>query len=305
MPLLELQLRGILDGDDALAAGDIAREDIEQCGLARAGAAADEDIEAGAHRRSKQLRDRRREAAQAEQIVHVQPVQAELANGEDRTVDGQGRDDRVDTRAVRQTGIHHGARFIDPPAHLRDDAFDDVEQMHVILEAGVGDLQLAETFDVDLAAGIDQDIGDSRVVQEGLERAQPESLVEDLFGQSLAVELERDLLIGDEQALDHLAHLDAQGLLGDGIQLGEIELLDQAAVDAFLEFVIGMLALQVAMARADVAHRGGRGGGRRPGDIAPLLPGFQALQQTHGLLLSSRQTLEQPPAVFNRRSGLF
>ena len=45
--LLQLQLGAVLDGDDALAGGDVGREGVEQGGLARTGAAGDQDVLAG------------------------------------------------------------------------------------------------------------------------------------------------------------------------------------------------------------------------------------------------------------------
>ncbi|OPZ76177.1 MAG: hypothetical protein BWY77_01961 [bacterium ADurb.Bin431] len=176
--------------------------------------------------------------------------------------------------------------------------------MDVILESGVGGLQLAEAFDVDLAAGVDQNVGNGRIVQEGLERTQTEGLVEDLFCQSLAIEFEGYLLVGAEQALYDLTHQGAQGLLGDGIQLGKVELFDQAAVDAFLKFMVGVLALQVTGDCGNFAYLCGRGGLRRPSPVASFLTGFEPLQQAHGSLLSSSQAPEQPPAV-SGRCGVF
>ena len=49
MTLGELQLGGGLDGDDAIVLGDIARQHIEQRGLAGASAPRDDDVEARDH----------------------------------------------------------------------------------------------------------------------------------------------------------------------------------------------------------------------------------------------------------------
>ncbi len=40
------------------------------------------------------------------------------ADGEQRPVHGQRRDDGVHARAVAQARVHHGRRFVDAPAHL-------------------------------------------------------------------------------------------------------------------------------------------------------------------------------------------
>ena len=53
---LQLQLGGVLDGDDALVLGDEARDDVEQRGLARAGAAGDDDVRRAVHAASRGTR---------------------------------------------------------------------------------------------------------------------------------------------------------------------------------------------------------------------------------------------------------
>ena len=56
--LLHLKLRRVLDGDEPLAVGDLARERVHEGGLAGAGAAADEDVEPRLHPDAEQLRHR-------------------------------------------------------------------------------------------------------------------------------------------------------------------------------------------------------------------------------------------------------
>ena len=55
-------------------------------------------------------------------------------------------------RAVRQPGVHHRRRVVDPAADRGDDPVDDLEQVAVVLEPDVGLLQPAVPLDEDLLA---------------------------------------------------------------------------------------------------------------------------------------------------------
>ena len=52
--------------------------------------------------------------------------------------------------------------------------------MLVVAEDDVGLLELAFALDVDLVGAVDQDVGDRRILQQQLERAEAEQLVEDV-----------------------------------------------------------------------------------------------------------------------------
>ncbi len=58
--LLQLELGGILDGDDALVVGNEAREGVQQRRLAGARTARDEDVQLGAHAALEELGRRHR-----------------------------------------------------------------------------------------------------------------------------------------------------------------------------------------------------------------------------------------------------
>ena len=64
-----------------------------------------------------------------------------------------------------------------------DDALDDAQQVRVVLEDDVGLFEHAVPLDVDLIVAVDQDVGDVRVLQQRLERAEPEELVQDVGDQ--------------------------------------------------------------------------------------------------------------------------
>ena len=100
---------------------------------------------------SKQHHHFRREGLVVQQVFELQRIGAEAANGHARPVQGQRRNDGVETRAVGQPGVDHRADFVDAPAHLRHDAVDDLHQVRRCrgrLDAGL--LHLAAAFDVDV-----------------------------------------------------------------------------------------------------------------------------------------------------------
>ena len=102
-------------------------------------------------------------------------------------VEGQRRDDRVEPRAVGQAGVDHRRGLVDPPADPRDDPVDDLEQVLVVAEDDLRPLDPALLLDEDLLRAVDHDVGDLVVLEQQLERAEAEGLVEDLVDQPLAL----------------------------------------------------------------------------------------------------------------------
>ena len=84
------------------------------------------------------LQHLRRQRAMAQQVVGGQRSATEAADGEQRAVDGQRRNDDVDARAVEQARIHHRRRLVDAAADRGDDLVDDVHQVRFVLEDDVG-----------------------------------------------------------------------------------------------------------------------------------------------------------------------
>jgi hypothetical protein len=72
--LVELQLGGVLDRDDALALGDEAREHVQQRRLAGAGAAADEHVQASRARSARGTRASAASAPQRDQVLGLEPL---------------------------------------------------------------------------------------------------------------------------------------------------------------------------------------------------------------------------------------
>ena len=211
--------------------GDEARQRVEQRRFAGAGAAGDDDVQPGLDRPFQQHHHLGREGLEVEQVFELQRIGAEAANRNARPVQGQRRNDGVDARAVRQAGVDHRADFVDAPADLRHDAVDDLHQVVVVAERDAGLFHLAAALDVDVLRAVDQDVADRRVLQQQLERAEAERLVEHLFDQPLALVAVEQRVFGVAQVFDDEADFAAQHVAFQVAHARQVELVDQLAVN--------------------------------------------------------------------------
>ncbi len=232
-------------------------------GLAGARAARHQDVEPRPHHRVENLRHLLRQRPVGDQVLHPQRVDAEAPDGERRPVQRERGDDDVDAGAVRQPGVDKGRGLVDPPPHLGDDPFDDRHQVVVVLEGDLGLVQLPVLLDVNLPRAVDHDVGDLRILEQRLQGPKPKGLVLDLEDQPLPLyPCERNPLGGDEtfhDGLDDPREL-LRGDLGDG---GEVQPVDELAVDAAFELLVGVhLRRRDAAALREVSERrGGTGAG--------------------------------------------
>src|SRR5262249_52441579 len=103
---------------------------------------------------------------------------------------------------------------------------------------------------------VDEDVADRRVLQEYLERAETECLVEDLIDQPLALHAVEQRILGVAEPLDDKADLTAESVALQVADARQVEFIDQFAVDQTLEFfkALGALAFQTGLANAQPAH---------------------------------------------------
>src|SRR5690554_4927001 len=132
--LMELQLGGVLHGDDALVTGDVAGQHVQGGGLTGTGTTGDDDVEAATDAGPEEVGDPLGEGAELDEVGFLIKVDGELANSEVRPADRQGMDDGVDTGAVGETGVHHRRRLVDTPADLTDDLVDDAAEVDLVDE---------------------------------------------------------------------------------------------------------------------------------------------------------------------------
>ena len=88
------------------------------------------------------------------EVIGGEGQRSELADGQQRPVDGQRRDNGVDAVPLGQTGIHARAAFINAPSQGRNDAVDDVAQVGLIFETNLRRRMANDAFLLDKDAGI-------------------------------------------------------------------------------------------------------------------------------------------------------
>ncbi|MDT4851692.1 hypothetical protein FQZ97_858830 [compost metagenome] len=191
--MVQRQLGGVLDGDDALAGRHEGGQRIEQRGLARAGAAADQDIAAGLHRGLQQAGDLGAHGAQRLQVGRRHRILAELADRHHRAFQRQRRDHHVDAAAVGQARVDHRVGLVQAPADRRQDAAHDAQQVAAVGKAHRDALEHAVARHVDVEMPIDQDVFDRGIVEQVFDRAEAGQLL----GQRLGDLAQLGLVDGD------------------------------------------------------------------------------------------------------------
>src|SRR6266404_403024 len=99
-----------------------------------------------------------------------------------RAINRQRRNDHIDARAVSETRIHHGRRFIHAPADGRYDFVDDVHEVRIVLEHDVAFLKNACALYIDLLGPVDKNVVDGWVLEEWLKRTKAEDLIQHFKG---------------------------------------------------------------------------------------------------------------------------
>ncbi len=291
MRLLQLQLGRVLDRDQALLGADARGQGVEQGGLARTGAAGNHHGYPGRHRALDELRHAGRHGAHIDQALQRVGLLGELADRHRRPVDGHRRDSGIDPAAVGQAGVDHGLRLVDTAADRGGDAVDDTQQVVVIAEADGGQFQLAPPLHIDLERAVDQDVGDAVVLEQRLQRTQPRHLVQHRGAQVLQLGVIEGQALGPREILRHGAYLTAKLRLVQLVQLGQVDLFDQAGVQAQLgvEQGVGRPATRgrLGLGRQRRSFGRGRSGHRLDSDEGRRLGGGAAsAEAAHPAILS-------------------
>ncbi len=159
------QFRGVLDDDDPLAGSGPGEHGVEERRLARRCRAGDEHVAPAVE----QLVENVGHVGGGERGERKGPV-AEATHREAGPVEGDGRDDRTHSRAILQTGVDDRVGAVEAAAERGEDALDDDG------EIGRGDRPGgsggAVALDPDVATGIDEDLVDVVVAEEGVERTE-------------------------------------------------------------------------------------------------------------------------------------
>src|SRR5271163_1687489 len=235
--LLQHQFGRVLDRHDSFVGRDEQRHAVKHGRFARAGAAAHEDVEAGAHDGSQEIDDLGYQRLLLDQVVDVVALAAESTNRERRSVERERRYNRVDTRTVGQARVNHRRRLVDPASDLRHNSIDDQHQVLIVLELDVGRVQLAALFDVHLVVAVDQDIGDLIVPQQRLQRSETQQLVLDLFDQVILVGISEQPAFIVEDGGDGLGHFLRRQHGLEALEPRDVQRLEQPVVDGQLQLL--------------------------------------------------------------------
>src|SRR5262249_5219500 len=122
MLLTELELSGMLDGYNTLVARNKAGENVEQCRLAAARAARDDDIEPHLHAGPQEINQGRGECAQPDEVLGLEGGPGELADSDYRADQRDRRGGGGHARAGGGGGVDLGRGVIPAAPRRRGDA---------------------------------------------------------------------------------------------------------------------------------------------------------------------------------------
>ncbi len=115
-----------------------------------------------------------------------------------------------------------------------------------VVEAHVGQLQKSLALHVDLLVAVHQDVGDGAVLEQRLERSQPEDLVQHLGGDPLLLGGGQQVRLFVHHGQHRLPHFGADAVVVDARQRLQIDALQQLAVQR--EFQLLVLGVDLAVA---------------------------------------------------------
>ena len=213
--LLKHQLGNIFDRDDSLGFRNEPREGVQQGRFAASTAARDDGIEPCPNAASEKLEHRCGQSLVGDQFVITEDASSKPADRQRRTIQRHRRNRGGDARPIRQASRDNRIRLIDSAPGRRDHFFDDVQEVFVVLELNRGTLQQAAPFDVNLVVVIHQDVGDRRVFQDGLQRAEPEHFIKDLLDDAIALRQRHWNVFLKQEFSDGASDFAAQPFLAD------------------------------------------------------------------------------------------
>ena len=198
--LLELELGGVLDGDDPLVVGDERRQHVEGRGLAGAGAAGDDDVEPAAHAGVEEVGASARSGEpNVDQVLRQVSGSAEnfrMVSAEPSTASGgmTALTRLPSGRRASTIGLDSSTR-----RPIRDTILSMVRRRCASsAELGVGLHQPAVALEPDAVGAVDHDLGDVAGRAGRLDRAVAEDVVADLLGDPGPVAVaERPVLRGE------------------------------------------------------------------------------------------------------------
>ena len=168
----EPQLVDLLGADHPLAARDRGREAVQHRGLAGLGAAGDQDVEPGPHRRLEERRRARAEAAQLDQALQAVCADRELPDVHRGESAADPLQHDVQPVPLGQHRVDERLAQVDPPARALEHPLDQLLHLGAA-QHQVGQLVPAVPGHEHPGRVVDPDLLHGRVVEERLQRAEP------------------------------------------------------------------------------------------------------------------------------------
>jgi hypothetical protein len=203
--------------------------------LAGARTAGDEDVQLGPDAAVEEPDDLRRDSPQPHELVHVEPLPAELADRDERARERERREDRVHAAAVGKPGVDHRRRLVDAAANLGHHLVDDPAQVGLVLEADGRLVEAPLALDPDVEGAVDHDLRHAVICEQPLERPVPEDVVGDFGRDAVAIVAGNSRL--SREVRPNVAHHALPERLGVDVHVEELrpEVPDHSEVDAVLQ----------------------------------------------------------------------
>ncbi len=178
----DLELRGVLDGDDSLIPGDEVGKSVEEGGLTASRAAADEDVIPGPDEQLQHLRRLRRNGTVGDELLYRHGLLGKTTDGDDGPVEGHGRHDHIDPGAILQMGVHNGLALIDGPPGLGDELCDDGFQLLAAFKVVFQAAEPSGPLHEDVVKAVDHHLRHLRVADDLAQDAQAPDGLKDRGG---------------------------------------------------------------------------------------------------------------------------
>src|SRR5581483_3537543 len=120
------------------------------------------------------------------ELLERDRARAEPPDRDARAVDRERRDDGVETGAVGEPCVDHRRGAVEPQPERRDDATDETYDRRGV-ESQRDGLEPALPLDERATRAVEHDLGDRRVMEQGLERSQPRDLADAVVEQDVVV----------------------------------------------------------------------------------------------------------------------
>src|ERR1019366_5096947 len=113
--------------DDPFVIRNIARQHVQDGRLSGAGSSGNNHVFTGEHADLQELDHGPGDGAHLNQVLRDKGFFWKTADGDGRAIDGQGRNNGVDARAILEAGVDHRYAFVDAAAQGRDNAAHDLD----------------------------------------------------------------------------------------------------------------------------------------------------------------------------------